>query len=82
MAQPKIYQYTVRGFGNFPIDMLRFDQSWPASEAESGNITRPPFEGVIKMRDVVLRTIRPQVTDGRWISFGWTVTERPKLCPI
>lgn len=30
--------YTVTGFGQFPIDMLRYDRSFPDSESESGKI--------------------------------------------
>jgi hypothetical protein len=65
-------RYVVRGALPFPLDMLRYDAAWPASEHDSGLIrqsveheTRGPVEVVIYARR------RP--TDGRWQSFGWTV---------
>lgn len=40
MARQMIYRYTVAGFGEFPIDMLRYDRAWPVSEVQSGNLYR------------------------------------------
>ena len=67
--------YTVKGSGQFPLDMLRYDQSFPASG-----------EAVIDMSgdwDTDLREIKlgryTKVkdsgipTEGRWSSFGWFV---------
>lgn len=35
-----IITYTVTGFGQFPIDMLRYDRSFPADQTQSSLITR------------------------------------------
>lgn len=36
----KVYRidFMVQGRGDFPLDMLRYDRAWPASEADSGRI--------------------------------------------
>lgn len=61
--------YTVSGRGRFPIDMLRYDASFPASEFDSELIeqTNP--------RQVQLSTHVNHVefSKGRWASFGWQV---------
>ena len=31
-------RYKVRGGGQFPISMLRFDRSWPVSDVDAGKI--------------------------------------------
>jgi hypothetical protein len=33
-----LIEFTVTGFGQFPIDMLRHDRCFPATESESGKI--------------------------------------------
>lgn len=40
MAKPERWEYTVAGqLFPFPIDMLRYDASWPASERDSALVT-------------------------------------------
>ncbi len=40
----KIRTYLVEGSGPFPIDMLRYDMSWPFDSSDSGRISSPPME--------------------------------------
>lgn len=59
------------GSGSFPLDMLRYDNAFPASELDSGRMTdHGP-------REVRLSTYSTHggsdVSKLRWISFGWTV---------
>ena len=63
----------------FPLDMLRYDGSFPASELDSGKIHRtmefgrteekPNLE--IELSAISHSTWTPQ--DARWLSFGWEV---------
>lgn len=71
----RVLEYEVEGRGPFPVDMLRYDASWPVREAEDsyqGIGLREPecYEGT---RVVRLRTIRPKLTEERWRSFGWKI---------
>lgn len=71
-------QITVRGSGEFPIDMLRYDGCFPLSEGDA-RLIRDSFDGFAKKRTVVL--LRPhgykhwQPSFKRWKSFGWEVVE-------
>lgn len=62
--------FTVEGRGEFPWDMLRYDECWPrGSQDVSGLITERP------RRPILLCTYKPSgPTVARWESFGWTVT--------
>ena len=65
--------YTVKGPGSFPIDMLRYDTSFPAKETQSLQI-----EADADMREVDLihrgaKGWKP--TYDRWRSFGWNVLQ-------
>lgn len=67
--------YTVRGNGSFPIDMLRYDSSFPASEVDSHAIER---DGITEEgREVTVAHYSNRKgwlpTFGRWESFGWRV---------
>lgn len=64
---------------HFPFDMLRYDQCWPASETDSGQITQSV--GIAQStaeRTICVRTVRAgrllpskEVwTVARWQSFG------------
>lgn len=67
------FRLTVEGSGAFPIDMLRYDHCWPASEIDSGRMDRD-WGG--EMRQVQLFTDQHrhwQPTVDRWRSFTWRV---------
>lgn len=81
--KPMTTRYTVQGRGAFPIDMLRYDACYPATEQDAGliedllrhpHIDRNPHEVTIETHRTP-RTHAVIVTWGRWESFGWTVTE-------
>jgi hypothetical protein len=64
----------------FPIDMLRYDQSWPACESESYKVLRTfaaQHDGDLATfragfpTHVVLHTVAHRPNDQRWQSFGW-----------
>lgn len=67
--------YVVKGRGEFPIDMLRYDRSSPFSEVDSYAISDPVNR--TEEREVTL--IRLNAHRGwnpggpRWASFCWTV---------
>lgn len=72
------YRYLVVGRGEFPVDMLRYDECDFTNEAERvaalGTMvpsTHTPGRRQIAMVSATGR--RPTI--GRWASFGWTVRE-------
>lgn len=81
MAKLRITEYVVVGDGPFPLDMLRYDVSYPADTdsamailSEAGFGMRPlksePRRVTLRHRDVYAGWMP---TDGRWSSFGWHV---------
>lgn len=70
-----IQTFRVRGGGQFPFDMLRYDQCFPSAETES------PLLGLRngEYRQVELQryteTAKDYPTVGRWLSFGWQIIE-------
>lgn len=59
----------VVGSTPFPVDMLRYDQAWPAREIDSITISE---RGVLGDRCVRLNTLKVPTLD-RWAGFGWKV---------
>ena len=83
MAKLRITEYQVVGDGPFPVDMLRYDASYPngtedalAILAEAGFGMRPLQKEArrvtLRHRDVYAGW-EPSV--GRWSSFGWSVDQ-------
>jgi hypothetical protein len=65
-------EYQVRGCGFFPLDMLRYDASWPLDSDAIARMTEHQSE----LYTVRLRTaLNRRPTEGRWLSFGWRVIE-------
>ena len=63
--------FRVTGEGDFPWDMLRYDQCWPCTSVDVQNLQRKG------QREVVLSDHHPlqwEPTYERWASFGWTAT--------
>lgn len=87
MARKKTYyRYTVEGWDSFPIDMLRYDCSFPAHpDAVSQMVYTQDALLRIKQRksskcfQVVLICDHREPTKERWASFGWMVTEVEKV---
>jgi hypothetical protein len=91
--KPKASHYSVRitvqGIGEFPIDMCRYDNCVPYSQADVSMIANPRDgvrEGghVIKLTRYVPAGCDPLPTIDRWRSFGWhvmsCVCEGVELC--
>ena len=73
-----ITTYKVAGVFDFPIDMLRYDQAWPRSEAETAKLysalnltTQPRNKGFVEVELQCLG--QPELL--RWRSFMWKVVE-------
>lgn len=72
--------FTVRGRGEFPLDMLRYDTCWPR-RGEDVHRIEPSYatgEGDLSKREVNLAMYTPIkrgpfTTWERWNSFGWQV---------
>ncbi len=78
--------YTVEGSGHFPIDMLRYDSCFPASEPDAHMIERinnPTKRSDLALHRVDVSTLRDHRTHAtihtpaRWESFGWKVVDMP-----
>ena len=73
-------RYSVKGNFRFPIDMLRYDESYPASERDAARIERlrepqvTSNESEINLERIVGDPDQQPCND-RWKSFGWTVAE-------
>jgi hypothetical protein len=67
-------RFFVTGSGNFPFDMLRYDQCFPATQDATVSInSKLPGDRSVEIRRYVSdKTTMPTV--GRWASFGWTVS--------
>lgn len=71
MPRTAIKQFEVEGTGTFPLDMLRYDLSWPATSADAGEAQGPTFR---RPRRIRLKSASPFApTPERWESFGWKV---------
>jgi hypothetical protein len=85
-AMKYIISFTViskKPFNDFPIDMLRYDRCFPATDEDALNIsTRILIDGEEKepVRVKLLKYAETketgfQISHSRWESFGWTVVE-------
>ena len=77
------HTFAVRGSGNFPIDMLRYDGCFPAYEIESRLIAMQADAGedFFEQRTVTLCKVTERVwepTTSRWRSYGWDVVDVPE----
>lgn len=75
MRAEKVYitEYVVEGFGEFPIDMLRYDCSCPHTEQDSAIITNQDGKRRVKLRAYQRSNAGPE--KDRWKSFSWRVVE-------
>ena len=67
----KIVRYTVTGSGAFPMDMLRYDSTWPRDSDDAHTMGAGDNYTLRERRTVKLAGLR--VTAARWASFGWHV---------
>lgn len=71
MARPRVIDFIVEGSGQFPTDMLRYDECWPIDSISANNMAADWGAG---KRIVHLRTINPNGPNAqRWESFTWKV---------
>lgn len=77
MPANKLTNFTVEGSGEFPYDMLRYDQCWPQSEANDVyKLSAHPLGQLARaIRQVTLVSIKSMPTVARWESFGWKVVK-------
>lgn len=69
------FEFTVSGYGDFPIDMLRYDSCWPKSGVDSAEVLKSFYPGQDRRgasRFVTLEGLN-EPTGARWMSFRWTV---------
>ena len=65
--------FQVKGTGQFPIDMLRYDLCWPATGSDSTDIENSGRPSTTLHR-IDLRGLKVP-TAIRWASFGWEVVQ-------
>jgi hypothetical protein len=65
----RMYRYTVRGAGDFPWDMLRYDRVWPLTAPVPHRTEGKDTWSTVRTIDVMGYGCTP----GRWGSFWWTV---------
>jgi hypothetical protein len=76
--------FYVRGRGDFPFDMLRYDSCWPCRGDDVDRIfpggkyaTPDDLNARRGLRTVKLCGVaRNHFTAGRWASFGWSANEQ------
>jgi hypothetical protein len=82
MAYPKKWKtvFVVKGTGEFPLDMLRYTESFPKHESEARGLTMTVNDDISIIttpRTVTLVKYhadrQPQLAEERWASFGWKV---------
>ena len=73
MAKIRAWKYEVEGTGRFPIDMLRYDASWPTDKGVGTMLVDHEDDGYLEQRRVELVTESHEPTKLRWKSFGWPV---------
>lgn len=75
MSKQYIHVYTVESPNwGFPVDMLRYDQSWPATESDAIAIgDQRMIAGHSQVNLCHYGEKRWEPTRGRWASFGWRV---------
>lgn len=65
------FTYIVEGSGQFPFDMLRYDQAFPTSENDSYLLTETGQRRISLSSDFLL--CAESSSKLRWSSFNWTV---------
>lgn len=74
MTKTRGISVIVSGTGYFPVDMLRYDCCFPASEKDvvaiSKSMKTPNRQEVVAIH---LFSAYGKVTPERWASFGWQV---------
>lgn len=61
------FTFVVEGVGQFPFDMLRYDQCWPMAQEDVAKMTQHSEHRRIKLRGCC------EPTAARWSSFLWSL---------
>lgn len=79
-------EFYVTGHGEFPVDMLRYDQAYPHSsqDAMAMGINTSDLGEILETRTIRMVSLNSAgPTVDRWRSFGWLCsTERPVFAKI
>lgn len=67
----KLKTFAVEGPTPFPIDMLRYDSCWPASEYDSADLQR--VRDADRISIVLATNSHSAPSVDRWRSYGWSV---------
>jgi hypothetical protein len=74
------YIFTVRGKGEFPFDMLRYDCCHPHTGEDSAQMSIPMGDDRKNPREVELLAYTDNrywtPTTGRWNSFMWPIVDK------
>lgn len=73
-----LVRFKVEGTWPFPVDMLRYDCCFPASQADVVRIEEmmvAPDYGKVTIELEAVHHSRWAPTSARWESFGWRVIE-------
>jgi len=76
MAIKYLQTFEVKGNGAFPLDMLRYDRCFPATESDSRKIADTEFSVGVNTHSIKLCryvSVRQTPTVDRWNSFLWKV---------
>ena len=68
-------EFTVEGVGRFPVDMLRYEQAYPASEADAGQADFHDDQLPRRRRVRVCAHYAGAPSRERWQSFNWKVID-------
>ncbi len=79
MPSPIIKRFTVEGSGEFPLDMFRSDQCWPASADDAARVGAHygmADPDAARGRSITLETMAKYAPNRqRWLSFKWRVVD-------
>jgi len=67
----KITTQRFIGKGNFPIDMLRYDECWPSRQEDVMNIIYSEDRLLNRDEMIISISTHGKFTPDRWISLGW-----------
>lgn len=78
MAMVTLTYFFAEGRGEFPLEMLPYDNAWPVTKAELDKITPRYLNGedreLLARRKVHMCCAKWAPTEGRWESFGWKIS--------
>lgn len=68
----EIVSFQVEGRGSFPLDMLRYDQCWPAGPEDVAKMGLDREQRTVKLNRATHHRLHGPTFE-RWRSFGWSV---------